>query len=185
MIHTEKRSEPKRGEETTTRAGHVTKTGKGMATKNLQLMAKAGTQKNKNDEARKEKASTALTYHGNQGWQGAVRHFQKRTELLIRKLPFARLVRELTEEYLNNHPRVKAHFIKGGGHIRYQSDAIGALQEAAEAYLVGLFEDTNLCAIHARRVTIMPKDVLLAQRIRGETEKPSSMAGKMAGMKRH
>ena len=42
------------------------------------------------------------------------------------------------------------------------------LQEASEAYLVGLFEDTNLCAIHAKRVTIMPKDIQLARRIRGE-----------------
>ena len=149
-------------------------------------MAKSGAQKNKNEEARKERPkSTAFTYHGDQGWQGAVRHFQKRTELLIRKLPFAQLVRELTEEYLKNNPRVKAHFDQGGGHICYQSDAIGALQEAAEAYLVGLFEDTNLCAIHAKQVTIMPKDVLLAQRIQGETEKPSSMAGKTAGTKRH
>ena len=166
----------------TTRAGHVTKTGKGTATKNLTQMAQISeTSQNKMKKLGKKRPSTALTYHGNQGWQGAVRHFQKRTELLIQKLPFARLVRELMEEYLNNNPRVKAHFNKGGGHIRYQSDAIGALQEAAEAYLVGLFEDTNLCAIHARRVTIMPKDVLLARRIRGETEKPSSMAGKIAG----
>ena len=158
MIHTERRTEPQKGEEVTTRAGHVTKTGKGTATKNLRLMAKAGTQKNKNDEARKEAPkSTALTYHGDQGWQGAIQHFQKQTELLIRKLPFARLVRELTNKYLEDNLRVRAHFTKGGGHIRYQSDAIGALQEAVEAYLVGLFEDTNLCAIHARRVTIMPE----------------------------
>ena len=46
--------------------------------------------------------------------------------------------------------------------------AVLALQEASEAYLVGLFEDTNLCAIHAKRVTIMPKDIQLARRIRGE-----------------
>jgi histone H3 len=52
--------------------------------------------------------------------------------------------------------------------LRFQSHAVLALQEAAEAYLVGLFEDTNLCAIHAKRVTIMPKDVQLATRIRGE-----------------
>jgi histone H3 len=52
--------------------------------------------------------------------------------------------------------------------LRFQSAAIMALQEAAEAYLVGLFEDTNLCAIHAKRVTIMPKDMQLARRIRGE-----------------
>ena len=52
--------------------------------------------------------------------------------------------------------------------LRFQNSAIGALQEAAEAYLVGLFEDTNLCAIHAKRITIMPKDIQLARRIRGE-----------------
>ena len=52
--------------------------------------------------------------------------------------------------------------------LRFQSSAVVALQEASEAYLVGLFEDTNLCAIHAKRVTIMPKDIQLARRIRGE-----------------
>merc|ERR1711977_403556 len=52
--------------------------------------------------------------------------------------------------------------------LRFQSSAVLALQEAAEAYMVGLFEDTNLCAIHAKRVTIMPKDMQLARRIRGE-----------------
>jgi hypothetical protein len=52
--------------------------------------------------------------------------------------------------------------------LRFQSSAVLALQEAAEAYLVGLFEDTNLAAIHAKRVTIMPKDIQLARRIRGE-----------------
>ena len=52
--------------------------------------------------------------------------------------------------------------------LRFQSLAVLALQEACEAYLVGLFEDTNLCAIHAKRVTIMPKDIQLARRIRGE-----------------
>ncbi|XXG64103.1 hypothetical protein AAC387_Pa05g2146 [Persea americana] len=52
---------------------------------------------------------------------------------------------------------------------RFQSTTVAALQEAAEAYLVGLFEDTNLCAIHAKRVTIMPKDIQLAHRIRGES----------------
>ncbi|XP_021566403.1 histone H3.3-like [Carlito syrichta] len=82
------------------------------------------------------------------------RRYQKSTELLIRKLPFQRLVREIVQDF-------KAD-------LRCQSAAIGALQEASEAYLVGLFEDTNLCAIHAKRVTIMPKDIQLARRIRGE-----------------
>jgi histone H3/H4 len=52
--------------------------------------------------------------------------------------------------------------------LRFQSSAVMALQEAAEAYLVSLFEDTNLAAIHAKRVTIQPKDLALARRLRGE-----------------
>ena len=83
-----------------------------------------------------------------------IRRFQKSTELLIRKLPFQRLVREIAQDISSS--------------IRFQSSAIGALQEASEAYLVGLFEDTNLCALHAKRVTIMAKDMQLARRIRGE-----------------
>ncbi len=51
--------------------------------------------------------------------------------------------------------------------MRWQSHAIMALQEAAEAFLVHLFEDANLCAIHAKRVTVMQKDIQLARRIRG------------------
>jgi histone H3 len=83
-----------------------------------------------------------------------IRRYQKSTELLIRKLPFQRLVREIAQDVKND--------------IRFQSTALLALQEAAEAYLVGLFEDTNLCAIHAKRVTIKPLDMQLARRIRGE-----------------
>ncbi len=83
-----------------------------------------------------------------------IRKFQKSTEMLIRKLPFQRLVREIASEYKSE--------------LRFQSSAVLALQEASEAYMVGLFEDTNLCAIHAKRVTIMPKDMQLARRIRGE-----------------
>ncbi|KRZ49644.1 histone H3, partial [Trichinella nativa] len=78
-----------------------------------------------------------------------IRRYQKSTELLIRKLPFQRLVREVAQDYKTD--------------LRFQSSAVLALQEAAEAYLVGLFEDTNLCAIHAKRVTIMPKDIQLAR----------------------
>ena len=85
-----------------------------------------------------------------------IRRYQKGTELLIRKLPFQRLVREIAET---------VRPLRG---LRFESLAVLALQEASEAYLVGLFEDTNLCAIHAKRVTIMPKDIQLARRIRGE-----------------
>ena len=90
-----------------------------------------------------------------------IRQYQKSTELLIRKLPFQRLVREIASD---------SEVIKSPlcGKVRFQSAAIMALQEATEAYLIGLFEDSNLCAIHARRVTIMPKDIQLARRIRGE-----------------
>ena len=90
-----------------------------------------------------------------------IRQYQKSTELLIRKLPFQRLVREIaSDSEVITSPLC--------GKVRFQSAAVMALQEAAEAYLVGLFEDTNLCAIHAKRVTIMPKDIQLARRIRGE-----------------
>ena len=83
-----------------------------------------------------------------------IRKYQKSPDLLIRKLPFQRLFREIMQSF--------------GGRckdMRVQSTAVLALQEAAEAYLVGLFEDTNLCAIHARRCTVMPKDMQLARRI--------------------
>ena len=83
-----------------------------------------------------------------------IRRYQKSTELLIRKLPFQRLVREISQDFKDD--------------IRFQSSSIVALQEATEAYIVGLFEDSNLCSIHAKRVTVMSKDIQLARRIRGE-----------------
>ena len=83
-----------------------------------------------------------------------IRHYQKSTALLIRKLPFQRPVREIAQDFKMD--------------LRFQGAAILCLQEAAEAYLVGLFEDTNLCAIHAKRVTILPRDIQLAWRIHGE-----------------
>ena len=83
-----------------------------------------------------------------------IRRYQKSTDLLLRKLPFQRLVREIAQYYVPT--------------VRFQSTALAALQEASEAYMVGLFEDTNLCAIHAKRVQIMPRDLHLARRIRGE-----------------
>ena len=83
-----------------------------------------------------------------------IRRYQKTTDLLIRKLPFSRLVREILQKF--------------GMNYRMTPSTVNALQEAAEAYLVGLFEDSNLCAIHAKRITIMPKDIQLTRRIRGE-----------------
>lgn len=83
-----------------------------------------------------------------------IRTYQKSSELLIKKLPFQKLVREIAHEYAQN--------------LRFQASAVLAIQESAEAYLIGLFEDTNECAMHAKRITIMPKDMQLARRIRGK-----------------
>jgi histone H3 len=93
--------------------------------------------------------------------------FQKTTELLISKAPFQRLVREITHDMFKNKD------------LHFQSLAVLTLHEASEAYMVGMFEDTNLCAVHAKRVTVMPRDMLLARRLRGEIwTKPDAMGGK-------
>ncbi len=84
-----------------------------------------------------------------------IKRYQRSTELLIRKLPFQRLVREIAQNCTT--------LLQG---LRFQTSAVAALQEAAEAYLVQLYEDVNLCAIHAKRVTIQPKDVGLVNRLR-------------------
>jgi histone H3 len=86
-----------------------------------------------------------------------IKKYQKGTDLLIRKGPFQRLVREISDEMHLG--------------LRFQSNALLALQEASEAYMITLFEDCNLCALHAKRVTIMPKDMALARRIRGELQR--------------
>lgn len=83
-----------------------------------------------------------------------IRRYQSNTGFLIRRLAFQRLVREIGRGGLTG--------------VRFQKQALEALQDSAEAYLVGLFEDTQLCAIHAKRVTIMPGDIHLALRLRGE-----------------
>jgi histone H3 len=94
-----------------------------------------------------------------------IRRFQKTTELLIRKAPFQRLVREIAQKLKKE--------------VRFQSTAVLALQEASEAYMVGMFEDTNLAALHAKLVTIMPRDMLLARRLRGKIfTKPDAVGGK-------
>ena len=93
-------------------------------------------------------------YHPGTVALSEVRRYQVSTELLIRKLPFQRLIREIAQDYMTI--------------LHFQSSTLMALQEASEAYLVGLFKDANLCAIHAKRVTIMPEDIQLARRIHGE-----------------
>lgn len=86
-----------------------------------------------------------------------IRKYQKSTELLIKKAPFMRLAREIALDLAPN--------------IRFQASAVQALQEASESFLVQMLESANLCALHARRVTLMPKDLLLAKRISGFSDK--------------
>ena len=88
-----------------------------------------------------------------------IRKYQKSTELLIGKSAFARLVREIAQKYKNE--------------VRFQSSAILCIQEAAEAYIVELLEDTNLCAIHARSCSIRPKDLQIAKRLRRNRQLPA------------
>ncbi len=83
-----------------------------------------------------------------------IRRFQKTTDPVLRKMPFQRLVREIAQAFKHD--------------VRFQMSALNALQEASEDYMVGIFEDANLCAIHGKRVTIFPKDIQLSRRIRGE-----------------
>ena len=85
-----------------------------------------------------------------------IRRYQKSTDLLIKKAPFIRLVKGILHGKL------------GKTEIRMQRIAVEALQEAAEYYITNLFDDANLCALHAKRITVQPKDMQLAMRIRGE-----------------
>ena len=85
-----------------------------------------------------------------------IRMYQKSTHLLIRKAPFARLVRQIL---LERHPY--------GADFRWQKAAIECLQEASEAFLVCFLSDSYLCSIHAKRVTLMPRDMHLIRRLRG------------------
>lgn len=84
-----------------------------------------------------------------------IRKYQESTEFLIRKLPFHRLVREIGAEFIDD--------------LRFSGASLMAIQEVAEAYMVGALEDANLAAIHANRVTIQPKDLQLVRSIRGES----------------
>ncbi|CAD2214698.1 histone H3 [Angomonas deanei] len=83
-----------------------------------------------------------------------VRKFQRSTDLLIQRAPFQRLVREIASAQ------------KEG--LRFQSSAILALQESTEAYVVSLLADANLASLNSKRVTLMPRDLQLALRLRGD-----------------
>ena len=99
-------------------------------------------------------AAPARRYRPGEKALREIRFYQKSTDLLIRKLPFARLVKEVQSNFFRKE-------------YRWQADALLALQEAAEAHLIGLFEDANLCTIHGKHVTIMVKDMEPVRRIPG------------------
>ena len=127
--------------------------------------------------AKPKRATTALLQIKEYQGTGKGAQAGKATELLIRKLPFQRLVKEVAQNVVKNDiPR--SSYLQTSG-LRFQGAAIQALQEASEAYLVGLFEDTNLAAIHGKRVTIMPKDMQLARRLRGEIATHGSNPSKL------
>ena len=97
-----------------------------------------------------------------------IRKYQRSTEALIQRRPFQRIVKELAQNIAPD--------------FRFQSVAIRALQEAAEDFLVSLFQDSQHCAVHASRMTVMPSDLRLAARLRGvefPNESPSSCAENM------
>ncbi|KAL6046370.1 histone H3.3-like [Balamuthia mandrillaris] len=83
-----------------------------------------------------------------------IRTFQKSTDLIIRRVAFERLIREIAQDFRCG--------------LRFAKPALNAIQQATEAYLVGLFADANLCALHGKRTSVMPKDVMLARRLRKE-----------------
>ncbi|XP_042539147.1 histone H3-like centromeric protein A [Dipodomys spectabilis] len=103
-------------------------------------------------------SSRGTTFRRRYGWLTEVRKLQRSTYLLVRKVPFARLAREICSKFTP------------GFDFSWQAQALLALQEAAEAFLVHLFEDTYLLSLHSGRVTLFPKDVQLARRIRSIQE---------------
>jgi histone H3 len=117
----------------------------------MQLQTKAAKAARANDD---DGIRKPYRYHPGTVALREIRKYQKSTELLVRKLPFQRVVREIAQDFKTD--------------LRHQGNALLALQASSEAFLTGIFEDANLIAIHAKRVTIKPKDIQLARRIRGE-----------------
>ena len=131
-----------------------------IAGKKVKNSVATGSKASKAEKAKKKTAPAEGGMKKERRWRAGtvalreIKRYQKATTLLLAKAPFQRFVRAICEGI--------------DGQLRFQSQALLALQEAAESYLTGLFEDSNLCAIHANRVTVMKKDLDLARRIRGE-----------------
>ena len=125
-------------------------------TMHVKYLAKVWRQRKREYAKHKGVSEKKKRYHPGALALAEIRKYQKSTQSLIPKLPFRRLVREIAQNERQD--------------IRMQETALEALQEAAETYLVRLLDDANLCALHARRITLMPRDIQLARRIRGERE---------------
>ena len=129
-------------------------------TKQSRQSVSSGSKASKLDKAKKKTAPAEGGMKERRRWRPGtvalreIKRYQKSTDLLLLRAPFQRFVKCISEGI--------------DSQLRFQSQALLAIQEAAEAYLTGLFEDCNLCAIHAGRVTVMKKDMELARRIRGE-----------------
>ena len=110
----------------------------------------------KEGKTKQEKEKEDKTKKMKQGLKALkeIKKYQSSMEMLIRRLPFQRVVKEIMQKVQDD--------------LRLQSTAILVLQEVGETFLVGLLEQSNLCALPAKRVTIMPKDVQLARCIRGD-----------------
>ena len=110
-----------------------------------------------------------------------IRRYQQTTDSLIRKTPFNKLIKEISQDY---------RICPGGPgtplvQVCFQSTALAALQEATENYLIGLSKDVNLLAVHTKRVTVMPRDMQLALRIRGNQSQWRITLEDAARYKRH
>ena len=132
------------------------KSSRGKTLPQAKFMQAGNCNHDKNDDGNADENPKKRKYRFKQGTRALkeIRKFQKSTDLLIHRQPFERLCREIAQDFRTD--------------IRFTREALFAIQEAVEVYLTLLFDDTNLCALHAKRVTIMPKDIQLAKRIRGE-----------------
>lgn len=128
----------------------VVYTGRG---KRIQLEGRGKFAQNEYGQGRRRPGELALK---------EIKRYQNSHELLIPRRAFHRLIRAVTEEIVRD---------RGSDPVRYQAAALEALQEGTEAYLTGIFEDSNLCAIHAKRVTLMPRDMQLCLRIKCPKDK--------------
>ena len=117
-------------------------------------VSKAAKKSAKKPKAARAPGAKKFRWHAGTVALRQIKKFQKSTDLLMRKAPFQRLVRELATGH------------KDG--LRWQASAVAALQEATESYVTGLLSDSNLCALHAKRLTLMSRDLSLARRLRGE-----------------